>query len=79
MGFCGGLTDGKPTHVDDFIPETGEVTADQFILWLFKAEGSGYPSDYNPRNSPFYEELRRMFVENMGSDTVDASRLKWGL
>ena len=71
------MRDGVPSHVDDFIPESGEVTADQFIDWLFKAEGMGYPDDFDPRYSTYYNDLKRMFVECLGSDRVDASKLKW--
>ena len=38
-GWCGGLVDGKPSHVDGFIPEDGPVSAEHFIEWLFLAEG----------------------------------------
>lgn len=77
MGFCGGFVNDEPSHVDHYIPETGEVTADQFIGWLFKAEGMGYPDDFDPRYSAYYRELKRIFVTCMGSDRVDASQLKW--
>ncbi|TRD12499.1 hypothetical protein FGU71_11920 [Erythrobacter insulae] len=77
MGFCGGLADGKPSHVDDFIPEGGVVTVDQFIQLLFQAEGDGYPANYDAKQSPQYEELKRIFVEQMGAVSVNASRLKW--
>ena len=77
MGFCGSVVDGKPSHVDDYIPESGEVTADQFIDWLFKAEGMGYPPDFGPRFSSSYKDLKHLFIKHMGSERVDASRLKW--
>ncbi|MCL4674220.1 MAG: hypothetical protein KJZ64_15075 [Sphingomonadaceae bacterium] len=75
MGFCGGIVDGKPSHVDFFIPDSGTVTVAQFIEWLLKAED--YYPDQDPRFSPYYKELSRIFVEIMGADTVDAARLKW--
>ena len=77
MGFCGGLVGNRPVHVDDFIPETGEVTVEQFLGWLFRAEGDGYPPDFEPKSSSFYDELKSIFVKHMGSVIVDAARLKW--
>ncbi|WP_379550642.1 hypothetical protein [Qipengyuania sp. DGS5-3] len=79
FGFCGGVREDKPCHVDDFIPNDGEVTVDQFIQWLFRGEGDGYPTDYDVRCSPHYDGLKRLFVKHMGSDKVDASKLKWDL
>ena len=29
LGWCGGIVDGHPSHVTDYIPESGPVTADQ--------------------------------------------------
>jgi len=37
-GFCGCVKNGKPLHVDDFLPARGPVTADQFVEWLFLAD-----------------------------------------
>ena len=31
LGFCGSVRDCKPLHVTDFIPETGQVSADEFV------------------------------------------------
>jgi len=41
-GWCGGIVNGQPSHVDDFIPESGPVTADQFVDWLFMATDVTY-------------------------------------
>jgi hypothetical protein len=30
-GFCGCIKDDEPLHVDDLIPKTGKITADQFV------------------------------------------------
>lgn len=74
-GWCGGLVDGQPSHVDFFIPETGHITAEQFVDWLFLAE------DMDPAAEPekwqkHKDGLREAFVRHMGADTVDASLLK---
>src|SRR5688572_25548316 len=34
MGYCGSMKDGERLHVDDFIPDAGLVTADQFAEWV---------------------------------------------
>ena len=38
-GFCGSSLDGQPTQVDFHIPKSGIVTAEQFVDWIFEAEG----------------------------------------
>lgn len=77
-GWCGGIVDGQPSHVDDFIPESGPVTADQFVEWLFMAD------DMDPKEDPskwqkHEQGLREAFIRHMGHDIVDASLLKWAL
>lgn len=75
-GWCGGIVDGRPSHVDHLIPERGAVTADQFVEWLFRAEGVDPQAD--PRKWQSHKDmLREAFVRHMGSDVVDASLLKW--
>ena len=71
MGYCGSVVDGEPRHVDDYIPPSGVVSADQFVEWLFLAEGLDH------RGSSHADETRKAFVTIMGSDVVDASRLAW--
>lgn len=77
LGFCGSVV-GVPLHVDMFIPETGTVTADQFVDWLFQAEGVGPTADPQ-RLEKHRKILRDAFVLHMGSETVDAASLKWQL
>lgn len=77
-GWCGGIVDGRPSHVDHFIPQSGPVTADQFVDWLFRADGMDPAA--NPQKWQKHKDaLRAAFVRHMGSDVVDASRLKWDL
>lgn len=70
-GWCGGVVDGQPRHVDMFIPESGPVTADQFVDWLFEAEGLTGQAEGSRA------ELRKAFTRHMGCDVVDAQMLKW--
>jgi hypothetical protein len=78
LGWCGGIVDGKPTHVDDFIPATGTVSAAQFVNWLFLAD------EVDPNAEPekwqsHKDGLLAAFVRHMGADEVEAFRLKWNL
>ena len=77
-GWCGGIVDGRPSHVDDLIPERGPVTADQFIDWLFMADGMD-PHAEPTKWREHKKGLRDAFIRHMGHDTVDASSLKWAL
>lgn len=74
LGFCGSVIDGKPSHVDDFIPDHGPVSADEFVQWVFLAEGTDANAVTATRHAA---SLREAFIKHMGSDTVDATRLKW--
>jgi len=74
-GWCSGIVDGHPSHVDDLIPEQGPVTADQFVDWLFMADGmdpDAEPSKWREHK----QGLRDSFIRHMGHYTVDASLLK---
>ncbi|AXU19141.1 hypothetical protein C7W88_09050 [Novosphingobium sp. THN1] len=75
-GWCGGIVNGKPSHVDDFIPETGPVSADQFVEWLFLADGVD-PSSDPAKWERHKAGLREAFVRHMGAEMLDASALKW--
>jgi hypothetical protein len=70
LGWCGG-----PRHVGDYIPESGSVTADQFVEWLLEAEDAD-PYDLG-KWQKHKDRLREAFVRHMGSEVVDASALKW--
>jgi len=75
-GWCGGIVNSEPSHVDDFIPETGSVSAEQFVNWLFQADGVDPLSD-RAKWTKHQDRLREAFVRHMGADVVDASALKW--
>jgi hypothetical protein len=75
-GFCGCIKNDTNLHVDLLIPSTGPVSADQFVEWLFLAD------DMNPNSNPekwqrAKQALRDAFIDCMGADVVDASRLVW--
>ena len=75
-GFCGCIKHARQMHVDLFIPSDGPVTADQFVEWVFLAD------DMNPSLEPerwdrHKAAIRAAFVQHMGSEVIDASRLRW--
>ena len=76
MGFCGGIKDGKPLHVTDFIPETGPVSADEFVSWLVTADGFDPDDPSAAEIRRWMPELKAVFVKHMGADVVDASNLR---
>ncbi|MEO0894644.1 MAG: hypothetical protein AAFY35_18765 [Pseudomonadota bacterium] len=74
LGFCGGMVDGKPSHVSDFIPDEGSVSAKQFSNWVFLAEGME-----EPLSQPFIDmkrDIERLFVKHLSAEAVDVSILK---
>lgn len=73
-GWCGSVVGGEPSHVTDFLPESGEVTADQFVMWLFAADGID-PSNDPARWQTHYDVLREAFVRHMGGDRAEVERL----
>ena len=76
LGFCGCIKHERPMHVDLLIPPEGPVTADQFVEWVFLADDMN-PNSEAERWQPHKAAIRTAFVECMGADTVDASRLRW--
>jgi hypothetical protein len=73
---CRCFKNGKPLFVNDFIPETGTVSADQFARCVIMAEGlDPQPKKYRRR----IPELKAVFVKHMGADVVDASKLRSGI
>ncbi|SFJ01403.1 hypothetical protein [Bradyrhizobium sp. cf659] len=74
LGWCGGVEDRTPLHVSDFIPDTGPVSADQFASWLIMAEGL----DPDLFSASERSQLKTVFVKHMGTDVVDASKLRSG-
>ncbi len=73
LGFCGAVVNGEPLHVDRFIPEHGPVSAEQFVEWVFRAEGMDPNEEAALKHAP---SLWRAFARHMGTEIVDASVLK---
>lgn len=71
LGFCGCIKDGKPSHIDDYIPRSGKVSADQFVDWVFLAE------NMDPISQPtrLQRQIRSAFVEYLGHESVDVEAL----
>jgi len=76
FGWCGAVVNGEPSHVDDLIPAVGPVSAEQFVDWLFQADGID-PQSEPAKWQKHKASLREAFVRHMGTDLVDASALKW--
>ncbi|HEY6817420.1 MAG TPA: hypothetical protein VI168_17935 [Croceibacterium sp.] len=74
LGFCGGIVDEKPSHIRDFLPSAGPISAEDFALWALQADGMSkaeYPEHYR--------SLRNAFIEHMGSRTIDVSEISSSL
>ena len=72
-GWCGGIVEGKPTRVEDLLPESGLVTARHFAELAVRADGW-------PSSSPLPEShllwLEAKFVEHLGAKSVPAEDLR---
>lgn len=75
-GWGGPVVGGVPCHVTDFLPESGEVTADQFVTWVFAADGVDLIDD-PAKWQTHYDGLCEALVRHMGSDRAEVGRLKW--
>jgi hypothetical protein len=75
-GWCGSVVNHQTLHVTDFFPESGEVTADQFVGWVFQADGVD-PNKDRAKWERHIEGLRDAFIRHMGAPSVDARRLTW--
>lgn len=69
LGFCGSFVDGQSLHVDQFLPESGVLTNDDFADALFKAEGWD-PGGSDART--FRPSVQEAFVRHMGASEADA-------
>ena len=71
-GWCGGIVDGKPTHVEDLVPRTGTVTAQEFARLAVRADG--WP-DAVPVPDKHLRWLEAKFVEHLGAEAVPCEDL----
>ncbi|KAF0175940.1 MAG: hypothetical protein IV086_01500 [Hyphomonadaceae bacterium] len=77
-GFCGCIADdGSPRRVNDYLPNSGEVSALQFADWLLLAEWPGDHSDpaFEDFRASWREKIAAEFRRVLGADSVDASTL----
>jgi len=70
LGFCGGVVDGDWHHVTQYIPEKGQVSADEFVTWVLLAEGFRPDEDREARR--WKHELKAVFIKHMKQESVDA-------
>jgi hypothetical protein len=75
-GWCGSVVDDRSMHVTDFLPDRGMVTVDQFVGWMFEADGVD-PSEDLPKWQKHIDGLRDAFIRHVGSSSVDVERLAW--
>lgn len=73
LGFCGSVANDQPLHVDQFLPDTGTLTAEDFADALFKAEGLD-PEGSTARK--FRSEVRDAFVRHIGVPAIDVGLLR---
>jgi hypothetical protein len=60
-GWCGAVIDDRPQHVTDFLPQSGDVTPDQFVAWLFQADGVN-PDEDREKWQNHIDGLRDAFI-----------------
>ena len=75
-GWCGAIVDDRPLNVTDFLPASGTVTADQFVNWLFEADGVD-PNEDRTKWQSHIDGLRNAFVRHMGGAVVDVRLLRY--
>ncbi|MNK13978.1 hypothetical protein D3C87_320720 [compost metagenome] len=75
FGFCGSVLDDQPLHVDQFLPQSGKLTDEDFVDALFKAEG-WEPDGAEARK--FRSSVREAFVRHMGGTEIDAGQRSRG-
>ena len=75
-GWCGSVVDDRSMHVTDFLPDRGMVTVDQFVGWMFEADGVD-PSEDLPKWQKHIDGLRDAFIRHMDSSSFDVERLAW--
>jgi hypothetical protein len=69
LGFCGSVVDGQALHADQFLPQSGTLTAEHFADALFRAEGWD-PDGADART--FCSSVRDAFIRHIGSSEIDA-------
>eukprot|EP01035_Chromulina_nebulosa_P029732 gene29732-39431_t len=72
-GWCGGIVDGKPTRVDDLIPESGTISAEDFAKLAMRADG--WPES-EPFEEKFIQHLKELFIKYFGVEPVDVEEFR---
>jgi hypothetical protein len=75
LGFCGGIVEGKPTHVQDLIPGSGFISAQAFAELAISAEG-GEPETDEARLRHWRDILAAKFVEHLGGAVAPVEALR---
>lgn len=70
-GWCGSVVDGEYRRVDDYLPISGPVTAEQFAEWVILAEGQD-PDGAIARAQGWRATIENVFVECIGARVFDA-------
>lgn len=71
-GYCGCVKFDKPLDVDDFIPPSGPVHADQFVEWVFLADDVN-PNSSEPHIVEMKAKFRELVVYHLGGETFEAA------
>ena len=72
-GWCGGIVNGKPSHVSKLMPRTGALDAQEFAKLAIRADG--WP-EVEPLDQKHLSWLEGKFIEHLGSETVEAEHLR---
>jgi hypothetical protein len=72
-GWCGGIVNGKPTTVDQLLPSSGNVTAEDFARLAVQADG--WPESEPPKERHL-RWLEAKFIEHLQAESVDVDVLR---
>lgn len=72
-GWCGGVMNGQFVTVDDLLPQTGAVTAEEFAVLAVRADGWPVSEPIKPQHLRWIESR---FIEHLGAPMVDVEVLK---
>ena len=69
LGWCGSIIDGEFKHVDQYIPESGFVTASEFAEWVILADGEDPFGELSKKRGRM-AKLEAAFIKYMGGDKI---------
>lgn len=71
-GLCGHAHEGRLVCVDDYLPASGMISADEFALAAIRGDGwQGNEDEDFIRNWKRY--VRALFIDYMGAEAVDVA------